>query len=140
MSLRYEVGAATDIPLSVINPPTDPAEHGLDLPPGTHTLVIGDPAATAYAVTGSPDELRAFTTRIANEVRIPSVQDALRLARYDELAARARRLCDGFEEATRDMEGEHGTKPSRVVDYDRVLGHYEADAWPLVQELADAAP
>lgn len=65
MSLRYEVCAADETPIYVLTPEQDPDDHGVDLSHGAHAVVIGDPGSSAFAVTGTPTQLRAFAARIA---------------------------------------------------------------------------
>ncbi|NUU26413.1 MAG: hypothetical protein HOV68_33655 [Streptomycetaceae bacterium] len=43
-------------------------ESGLELAPGQHAVVIGDPWASAFAVYGTLDQLRHFALRLAAEV------------------------------------------------------------------------
>lgn len=69
MSSRYEMSAAAGrsaTPLRVIAPDAYVDVFGEDPPgPDTYALIIGDSDASAYAVTGSPSELRAFAGDLA---------------------------------------------------------------------------
>ena len=67
MSARYEVGAADWTPVGVAARGDEGAE-ALELEPGEYALVIGVPWASAYAVTGTPDELRAFVAGLSRTV------------------------------------------------------------------------
>lgn len=63
-----------------------------------------------------------------------------RLARLEELAVRARKLTDGFQDAVAPLTDSEGDpRQGCVGQYDSVTGDYEADAWPLVQLLATFA-
>lgn len=67
MSERYEVGMA-DCDLAIITPGVAPGEHALDVGSDNYALVIGDPWAAAFAVVGSPQELRGFARRVSKLV------------------------------------------------------------------------
>jgi hypothetical protein len=65
MSARYEVSAAGSTSAYVVGPGTEEADV-LELGSGESALVIGDPGASAYAVTGTPAELRLFLARLSD--------------------------------------------------------------------------
>src|ERR1035438_2540149 len=69
MSRRYEVGTAGETRVEVLTSPEDVEEEDLaDSAAGERALVIGDPWASAYAITGQPGEIRAFARRVMGEV------------------------------------------------------------------------
>jgi hypothetical protein len=68
MSQRYEVDDA-NCELAILTPSDDPGEYRLDLDDGNYALVIGNPWASAFAIEGSPDDLRAFAQRVQGLVK-----------------------------------------------------------------------
>jgi hypothetical protein len=70
MSRRYEFGRAagkfTRTPMEYYGPGTDFEEifEG-EFEPGSAVLTIGDPYASAYALEGTPEELRAYVRDLA---------------------------------------------------------------------------
>ncbi|MGP4112962.1 hypothetical protein ACTWP5_18880 [Streptomyces sp. 4N509B] len=78
MSKRYEVdGADTD--LEIVSPESDRDESGLDLDSGNYALVIGNPWASAFAIEGSPTDLREFARRVSELVQEALPNDAAHL-------------------------------------------------------------
>ncbi|WP_188186968.1 hypothetical protein [Nonomuraea sp. SYSU D8015] len=67
MAPRYEMDGA-DTALEIVTPDTDPDDHCIDMMAGSHALVIGNPDATAFAVVGSPEDLRVFAARVCDLV------------------------------------------------------------------------
>jgi hypothetical protein len=68
MSPHYDTGSA-DCPLEILTSPCAAEDSGLkDVGPGERALVIGDPGAAAYAIVGSPEDLRRFAGRVTAEV------------------------------------------------------------------------
>jgi hypothetical protein len=61
---------SSDAELEVLTPDDDPADHGFDPDEGNYALVIGNPWASAFAIEGSPEDLRAFTSRLSALVRL----------------------------------------------------------------------
>jgi hypothetical protein len=68
MSLRYEISAADDTSVYVVQPGSEEADD-LELKPGEYSLVIGDPGSSAYAINGTRDELQSFLTRMSRSLR-----------------------------------------------------------------------
>jgi hypothetical protein len=67
MSRRYECGRAAGTPISVLSGREAVEEQVLyasEAKAGEHALIIGDPYASAYAVTGTPAQLREFTAKL----------------------------------------------------------------------------
>ncbi|MEV4116155.1 hypothetical protein [Nonomuraea sp. NPDC049695] len=68
MSKRYEVDdAATD--LQILTPHDDPDEHHLDIESDMYALVIGNPWSSAFAIAGSPEDLREFGQRVSDLIQ-----------------------------------------------------------------------
>lgn len=63
MSNRYEFIYARDTPIAVAEPHEWVGEDSIN--PGNYALIIGEPAATALAVEGSPAQLQEFAQRVA---------------------------------------------------------------------------
>jgi hypothetical protein len=73
VSARYECGTAGTTEISVLSGrPAAEAEvlTRQEIRRGEHALIIGDPWASAYAITGTPAELRAFVDKLARQVDI----------------------------------------------------------------------
>jgi len=69
VSTRYEVGD-NDTDIAVIGPHDEGSLWDDEFTSeGRHALLIGNPWATAYAVIGTPDQLRAFVGRAADMVK-----------------------------------------------------------------------
>ncbi|WP_189243056.1 hypothetical protein [Planobispora rosea] len=64
MPKRYEDVDVTDVEVEILTPETDPDDHSLDLNTGNYALAIGNPWSSAFALTGSPEDLWAFMLRI----------------------------------------------------------------------------
>ena len=67
MSKRYEVDNATTH-LEIITPDDDPDTHGLELDDGRYALMIGNPWSSAFAIAGSPEDIREFSRRVSELV------------------------------------------------------------------------
>lgn len=81
MSMRYESATAADLPVDTVGPGTELGANTVE----QHALVIGDPSASAFAVEGSQDDLRAFAERVTkavDDIRIaPRLATAIRQLR-----------------------------------------------------------
>ncbi|WP_394426872.1 hypothetical protein [Streptomyces sp. SGAir0957] len=148
MSARYEVTHAEATPLRMI---TSGAanELGEDMPTGTHALIIGDPAAAASAITGTPGQLRAFATQIAAETGAQHADPALRLHAYNELAAQAADFIATYDtrvDAYRLPADEDQDPRSADLDPEQYEAYFDMRAtWgeyalDLVRSLASHAP
>jgi hypothetical protein len=71
MSARYECGSARETPVSILagqdalEASTDGVLTEDEVRRGEIALIIGDPWASAYALTGTPGELREFIAKLA---------------------------------------------------------------------------
>ena len=71
MSRRYECGSAREVEVGTMSGREAAGEQILtrdEIAAGEHALIIGDPYATAYAVTGTREELRKFAATLATFV------------------------------------------------------------------------
>ncbi|MET9499552.1 hypothetical protein [Streptomyces sp. NPDC006552] len=149
MSARYEVADADTTPLRLLTVDDGPHELGADLPPGASALVIGDPQAAAFAVTGTLDQLRAFAARATTATAAQHGQPALRLHDYNELAAQAADFInthDARVDAFR-LPAEEGQDPrtadidpSKYAAYFDMCADWGADALDLVAQNPHQAP
>lgn len=65
MSIRYETGGP-DTEIGVAYPgDTDSLWDGEFPSEGRHALIIGNPWASAYAIVGTPEQLRDWVSRAA---------------------------------------------------------------------------
>jgi len=90
VSRRYEY-AGPDTPAEIV-PPDAGEDSGLELDDGHHALVIGDPWASAYAIEGTPEGIRAFAGRIADLVEA-GLPRAITPAGDEQLAAWLEAAC-----------------------------------------------
>ena len=68
MSPQNNVATAST-KLDIITPQEDRDEHGLNIDRDSYALVMGDPTAGAFAVTGQPEDLQGFAERISDLLR-----------------------------------------------------------------------
>jgi hypothetical protein len=71
MSRRYECGYARSTEIGVLTGEDAADDQVLDVAEiaiGQRALIIGDPYGCAYAVCGTPAELRQFVTRLRTHV------------------------------------------------------------------------